>query len=109
VLLLGQRIDVLEALLCGADSAGCYYRCVGDIEDRSGRLSQCLLGPGIDCESPHPCECIALHDNNPVAGMHLLLEDLIACDVAGIESAPISTNPMGLIPCRDLIDAVRNA
>jgi hypothetical protein len=85
---LAQRTDALETLLCGERSAGCYYRCLGDIEDSSGCLSQCLLWPGINCESPHPCECIALHDDNPVAGIHLLLEDLIACDVAGIESAP---------------------
>jgi hypothetical protein len=88
VLLLGQRTGSLESLLCGAGNAGCYYRRLGDIKYRGERLSQCLLGPSINCESSHPCECIALYDNNPIAGIHLLLEDLIARDVAGIKSAP---------------------
>jgi hypothetical protein len=83
---LREQPDPFKDSLCSARRARRHHRCLSDIEDRGRRLNQCLLGPGVDCESPHPCERVALYDNNPVAGVHVLLENFIACDVADTES-----------------------
>jgi hypothetical protein len=90
---LRKQTDLLEDLLCGVRGTCGYHRRLSDIKDRSRRLSPFLLRPSIDRESPHPCESVALYDDDPIAGIHILLKDLIAGDIAGIESATSICQP----------------
>jgi hypothetical protein len=85
---LGTVVSRLNQRLCEGQGSQClrrYCRRFGDIKDRGGCLPKSAR-LSIDCESPHPCECVALHDNYPVTGIHVLLKDLIARDIASTVS-----------------------